>query len=204
MFSAAQWPACSATDPSCGKRPSVRPGDVREVADDEDPRMILDGEVVPHVDPPAAPLLQPDGVRERRGLDPAAPDDTARRDRVAVGEHDVICRDLLDGRAEPDLDAAVGERLRRVGVRLRRERPEHGLARIDDDHPAVRRREAREPRRQHLADEVGERARDFRAGRAGPDDHERQLRPAPPASGRARRPRTTRGSGLAQPSRVVE
>ena len=102
MFSAARWPACSATDPSCGEGPSVRPGDVREVADDEDLRMILHGQVVPYVDPPAAPLLQPDGVRERRGLDPAAPDHTAGGDRVAVGQHDVIGRDLLDGGAEAD------------------------------------------------------------------------------------------------------
>ena len=89
------------------ERPSVRAGDVRDVADDEDPRMILDRQIVPHVDPPAAPLLQPDGVRERRGLDPAAPDHAVGGDRVAVGQHDVVRGDLLDLGAEADLDAAV-------------------------------------------------------------------------------------------------
>ena len=109
MFCAAQRPDCCATDPSCGSvgAPATR-GDVRHVADRPDPGVPLDPEVRADVDPP--PAARWPGRRTARWRRPDSP---PAQMTVRVGRRVPSSRstrvhvDLLDARAQPEVDAGL-------------------------------------------------------------------------------------------------
>jgi hypothetical protein len=98
---AAAPPLWRATDPSCGCASRPCPSDIRDVADDEEAGKARDGEIGIDVD--AAALALGDATRrgDRRGLQPAAPDDAAGPERRPVRQGRMTRSDLGHTGPEP-------------------------------------------------------------------------------------------------------
>ena len=145
--------------------------DVRDVADDEDAGEAGDGEVRLDIDPAATTLGEPGGACDRRGHQPAAPDDATGLDRRAVRQRHVTGADRFHAGPEQEFDAVLLEDPRRVRVALVGEHLEELLPVVDevDLRPGRQRRELVDHRR---VDHLGQRPGDLDPGRPATDDDE--------------------------------
>ncbi len=148
--------------------------DVREIAECVHAREALHRQIRLHVDAPAPALRHSRPAADRSGHEAAAPDGEVRLDRRPVAQHDVIGRDLFRGHAEPELHSAPLELLRRVRVGVLGERPEHGVAEVDEDHPGPDGGEVVVDVGHDVVCELRERAGRLDACRTAADDHEGQ------------------------------
>src|SRR5450755_2127044 len=115
-------------------RTAVGPGDVGDVTYDVDAGCAVDGQVGQDVDPPAATLGEAGGGGEGGRFDATAPDDAVRLHGRAVGEGDVVRRDLGDGDPQVDAHTFAVQDLGDVVVGVLGERSEQGVAEVDEVH----------------------------------------------------------------------
>ena len=164
-------PLWSATEPSCGWVLPSLAGMFAMSPMTRTPGKPGDREVRLDIDPAAAALRKPGGAGDRRGHQPAAPDDAAGLDRRSVRQRHVAGPDRLHAGPQQELDAVLLEDPRRVGVTLVGEHLEELLSVVDEMDLGAR-RERRELVDHRRVDHLGQRAGDLDPGRPAADDDE--------------------------------
>ena len=155
-------------------RGALRVGAAGEITDHEDLGVAGHGEVGVHRHLAAAGERQAERGAERIRPHARRPHHRPGRDRGAVREVHGVGGDRRDRGAEADLHAALGQLQLRLGLRRGREAAEHVVGHLDEHDAGASDVEVLEVAREHLGDQLGERAAELHPGGAASGDHERQ------------------------------